>query len=111
MHNIFVLLKLWAWYTVQLLFSFFPGGFSAGVTTPLDVAKTRIMLAESGSAEARGYVIETLKTVYAEKGVSGLFAGVTPRVTWISIGGCVFFGVYEFVAGKLLANKVPQNPQ
>ena len=49
----------------------------------------------------------------AEKGVSGLFAGVSPRVTWISIGmkyqphlwlvtliyllsgGAVFFGVYE----------------
>jgi len=87
------------------------GGFSAGVTTPLDVAKTRIMLAESGSAEAKGFVIQTLKTVYAEKGVSGLFAGVTPRVTWISIGGCVFFGVYEFVAGNLASKKVPPNPQ
>ena len=46
--------------------------------------------------------------VLAEKGASGLFAGVSPRVTWISIGdnfqtsrwhfiagGAVFFGVYE----------------
>jgi hypothetical protein len=29
------------------------------------------------------------------KGVKTLFSGVGPRVTWISIGGFVFFGVYE----------------
>ena len=29
---------------------------------------------------------------------SGLFAGLVPRVTWISIGGAVFFGVYEKVS-------------
>ena len=27
--------------------------------------------------------------------IPGLFAGVVPRVTWISLGGAVFFGVYE----------------
>jgi len=76
----------------------------------LDVAKTRIMLAEAGSREAQGLVINTLKTVYKEKGIPGLFAGITPRVTWISIGGCVFFGVYEFVSGQLSQRK-PGNTQ
>jgi solute carrier family 25 S-adenosylmethionine transporter 26 len=73
----------------------FAGGFSAAVTTPLDVAKTRIMLAAAGSADAKLNTVSMLMVVAKEKGMSGLFAGVTPRVTWISIGGAVFFGVYE----------------
>jgi len=73
----------------------FSGGFAAACTTPLDVAKTRIMLAEAGSSEAKLGIFGTLKLVMKENGLKGLFAGVTPRVTWISIGGAVFFGVYE----------------
>lgn len=71
------------------------GGVSAAATTPLDLAKTRIMLAQAGSEEARGGMVAVLRGVLAERGVKGLFAGVTPRVAWISIGGGVFFGVYE----------------
>ncbi|CAB3377457.1 Hypothetical predicted protein [Cloeon dipterum] len=69
------------------------GGISAAVTTPLDVAKTRIMLSDSGN---HGSLSKVLKTVYSEKGVRGLFAGIVPRVMWISIGGAVFFGIYDF---------------
>jgi solute carrier family 25 S-adenosylmethionine transporter 26 len=39
--------------------------------------------------------IFALKVVFAERGVKGLFAGVVPRVMWITIGGGIFFGVYE----------------
>ena len=46
----------------------FSGGISAGLTTPLDVAKTRIMLAEAGSVEAKGFVSATLRAVYRQKG-------------------------------------------
>jgi len=73
------------------------GGFSAGVTTPLDVAKTRIMLAEKGSKLAKGNILLALRHVYAQNGMMGLFAGLGPRVTWISIGGSIFLGVYEKV--------------
>lgn len=72
------------------------GGISAAITTPLDVAKTRIMLADAGSDIAKkSQTFYTLQSVYAKEGVKGLFAGVTPRVMWISIGGAVFFGMYE----------------
>lgn len=74
---------------------FVAGGVAAGLTTPLDVAKTRIMLAEAGSIQAKQGIFGTLSQVAKERGISGLFAGVTPRVVWISIGGAVFFGVYE----------------
>ncbi len=50
------------------------GGFAAALTTPLDVAKTRIMLASVGSIESKGGIVSVLKIVYAEKGVSGLVA-------------------------------------
>ncbi|KAK8407225.1 hypothetical protein O3P69_002051 [Scylla paramamosain] len=73
----------------------FAGGFSAALTTPLDVAKTRIMLAHHKSAAAKGNINTVLKIVYKQQGLSGLFAGVVPRTLWISIGGAVFFGVYE----------------
>ncbi|XP_071083186.1 mitochondrial S-adenosylmethionine carrier protein-like [Haliotis cracherodii] len=73
------------------------GGLAAGVTTPLDVAKTRIMLAKADSAVATGGIGHALQVVHAERGVKGLFAGMTPRIAWISIGGAIFLGVYEKV--------------
>lgn len=72
------------------------GGVSAAVTTPLDVAKTRIMLAPANTHLAvENSTAYALKVIFAEKGVRGLFAGVVPRVMWITIGGGIFFGVYE----------------
>jgi len=47
------------------------GGFSAALTTPLDVAKTRIMLADSKSQESRGKILPVLRLVVSEKGLTG----------------------------------------
>ncbi|XP_076468737.1 mitochondrial S-adenosylmethionine carrier protein-like isoform X2 [Babylonia areolata] len=73
------------------------GGISAAVTTPLDVAKTRIMLAEKDSRTARGNVWHVMGHVYSQQGLPGIFSGIAPRVTWISIGGAIFLGIYEKV--------------
>ncbi|GAB1599153.1 S-adenosylmethionine mitochondrial carrier protein [Argonauta hians] len=73
------------------------GGIAAGTTTPLDVAKTRIMLAKKDSTLASGKIIPTLKIIYFEKGVSGLYAGIVPRTMWISAGGAIFLGIYDEV--------------
>ncbi|CAI4229032.1 unnamed protein product [Auanema sp. JU1783] len=70
------------------------GAISAGLTTPLDVAKTRIMLSKADIAPT---VANTLREVYSTGGVKSLYAGLTPRVLWISIGGFVYFGAYESV--------------
>lgn len=84
------------------------GGVSAALTTPLDVAKTRIMLAERNSTLAQGNVATALKQVWMEKGFKGLFAGLAPRVMWISMGGAIFLGVYDqmkyFVQSVLVEN-------
>lgn len=73
------------------------GCIASGLTTPLDVAKTRIMLAKTGTNLASGSIVNALKIIFAEKGIKGLFAGLVPRMTWISIGGAVFLGVYDKV--------------
>ena len=38
---------------------------------------------------------------YIEEGVATLFSGIGPRVAWISIGGFIFFGTYEFAKKNL----------
>ncbi|XP_043274421.1 S-adenosylmethionine mitochondrial carrier protein-like [Venturia canescens] len=70
---------------------------AAGLTTPLDVAKTRIMLSSTSAEKAEVKIGVMLKEVYRESGVRGLFAGFSPRVGGFTLGGFVFFGVYEQV--------------
>uniref|UniRef100_A0A023G855 Putative mitochondrial carrier protein pet8 n=1 Tax=Amblyomma triste TaxID=251400 RepID=A0A023G855_AMBTT len=71
------------------------GGIAGGLTTPLDVAKTRIILAERTSHLAAGSMYAALKTVWHERGLPGLFSGVTPRVVSLSVGGFIFLGAYD----------------
>uniref|UniRef100_A0AAR2JK08 Mitochondrial S-adenosylmethionine carrier protein n=1 Tax=Pygocentrus nattereri TaxID=42514 RepID=A0AAR2JK08_PYGNA len=78
------------------------GAVAAFVTTPLDVAKTRIMLAKAGTATASGNIPLVLYEVWKCKGVFGLFAGSIPRMTFISVGGFIFLGAYEKVRRMLL---------
>ncbi|XP_029456908.1 S-adenosylmethionine mitochondrial carrier protein isoform X3 [Rhinatrema bivittatum] len=77
------------------------GGFAAAVTTPLDVAKTRIMLAKKGSSTASGNVLFALHHVWKMQGISGLFSGIVPRITAISLGGFIFLGAYDKVRSLL----------
>ncbi|XP_023181534.1 S-adenosylmethionine mitochondrial carrier protein isoform X5 [Xiphophorus maculatus] len=80
----------------------FAGAVAAFVTTPLDVAKTRIMLAKAGSATAGGNIPVVLCDVWRSKGLPGLFAGSVPRMAFISVGGFIFLGAYEKVRRALL---------
>ncbi|XP_049880185.1 S-adenosylmethionine mitochondrial carrier protein-like [Pectinophora gossypiella] len=76
------------------------GGFAAAATTPLDLAKTRIMLAEH-TTSPKLRVLAVLEHTYCTRGLRGLFAGVAPRTTAFMIGGFVFFGVYDDVKAVL----------
>ena len=73
------------------------GTVAACVTTPLDVAKTRIMLNERvyGSLADRLTVRQVLADVWRVNGLRGVYAGVVPRSIWMGIGGFVFFGAFE----------------
>ncbi|KAI3619726.1 s-adenosylmethionine transporter [Moniliophthora roreri] len=79
------------------------GGFAAALTTPLDVLKTRVML-DLQSGGARISIYTRLKTIYRTEGGKALFSGVVPRTMWISAGGAVFLGVYEWVVGGLITS-------
>ncbi|XP_060095479.1 mitochondrial S-adenosylmethionine carrier protein isoform X1 [Heteronotia binoei] len=100
---------LWSWKQGHVVDSWqsavcgaFAGGFAAAVTTPLDVAKTRIMLAKAGSRNATGNVLPALYGVWKTQGIPGLFAGVVPRMSAISLGGFIFLGTYDKIRCLLL---------
>ena len=45
--------------------------------------------------------MSTFKAIINEEGASALFKGIVPRVIWISIGGAVFLGAWDFAKGSL----------
>lgn len=81
------------------LFGSIAGGVAAASTTPLDVLKTRVMLSTE-----RVSVASVFTQIIRQEGWKPFFAGIVPRVTWISIGGAIFLGNYQFVVNTLGKN-------
>lgn len=77
------------------------GAVAAGITTPLDVLKTRVMLSKQ-----RMGVGEIVVGILRQHGVRPFFAGIGPRVAWISVGGAVFLGSYQWAVGILESGRV-----
>lgn len=78
------------------------GGVAAALTTPLDVLKTRVMLdMRDTSKHSMPSLPARLKQIYVSEGLRALFSGVVPRTLWISAGGAVFLGVYEWAVSTL----------
>jgi len=78
------------------VFGSIAGAIAAGVTTPLDVLKTRLMLAREKIPAT-----QMLGQILKESGPSAFFSGIGPRVMWISIGGAVFLGSYQWAINQL----------
>ena len=72
------------------------GGVAAAVTTPLDVLKTRVML--SAQRESMASIV---RAIVKENGIRPFFAGIGPRVMWISAGGAIFLGSYQWAVNAL----------
>ncbi|KAG2049089.1 mitochondrial carrier [Suillus hirtellus] len=73
------------------------GGTAAALTTPLDVLKTRVMLdLRDPSKQQVPTLPMRFQQIYVQEGAKALFAGIVPRTMWISAGGAVFLGVYEW---------------
>ena len=89
--------------TESALFGSMAGAVAAGLTTPLDVLKTRIMLArkDSNVASERAGAARLLQQIWTQEGASGLFRGFVPRIGWISTGGAIFLGTYQYVWNSL----------
>lgn len=84
------------------------GAIAAGATTPLDVAKTRIMLSRKVTG-SRMTIRSVLTDIYRVKGMKGIFAGFWPRITWMALGGFVFFGAYDKAVRFVNAIEHPVN--
>ncbi|PPQ77069.1 hypothetical protein CVT25_014882 [Psilocybe cyanescens] len=79
------------------------GGVAAALTTPLDVLKTRVMLDTRDASKSKlPSLLTRFQTIYITEGPKALFAGVVPRTLWISAGGAVFLGVYEWAVHGLM---------
>ncbi|KAF2164962.1 hypothetical protein M409DRAFT_56310 [Zasmidium cellare ATCC 36951] len=72
------------------------GAIAAGLTTPLDVLKTRMMLATT-----RQNVFALTSKIWREEGGRVFLSGIGPRTMWISIGGAVFLGSYQWASNML----------
>ena len=83
---------------------------TGAVTTSLDVVKTRLMTqgAEgrgTGRGDGRRYrgVADCVARMVREEGAFSLLKGIQPRVTFIGIGGGVFFFALEAAKGVFVA--------
>jgi solute carrier family 25 S-adenosylmethionine transporter 26 len=72
------------------------GAMAAALTTPLDVLKTRMMLAGKRLA-----VVPLARHILREEGPKAFVAGLGPRIIWISAGGAIFLGSYQFAYNAL----------
>jgi len=80
------------------LFGCISGAVAAAATTPLDVIKTRMML----SRDQQG-IGSIARLILEKSGPRAFFAGIGPRICWISAGGAIFLGSYQW------ANNIVQN--
>jgi len=78
------------------LFGSLAGAVAASTTTPLDVLKTRMMLAKEKTP-----VGQLVGQIMKEGGTKAFFAGLAPRVMWISAGGAIFLGSYQWAFNAL----------
>ena len=74
------------------------GAVAAGLTTPLDVLKTRMMLAKEKQA-----AVPLFMHIWKQSGPKAFFAGIGPRIMWISAGGAIFLGSYQWAYNSMTA--------
>ncbi|KAH7528863.1 hypothetical protein FEM48_Zijuj05G0123000 [Ziziphus jujuba var. spinosa] len=71
------------------------GGFSAYLTTPLDVVKTRLQV--QGSTLRYNGWFDTIRQIWKTEGTKGMFRGSIPRVTWYVPASALTFMAVEFL--------------
>ena len=74
------------------------GGTAAFVTTPIDVAKTRMMTQYNKEKIMYTSLPQTIGLIFRSEGLTALWQGWTVRVLFTTVGGVMFFGTFEFVS-------------
>eukprot|EP00920_Eleutheroschizon_duboscqi_P014625 GHVT01033925.1.p1 GENE.GHVT01033925.1~~GHVT01033925.1.p1 ORF type:complete len:341 (+),score=55.99 GHVT01033925.1:257-1279(+) len=87
------------------------GCTAAAFTTPLDVAKTRLMTQNPAGPQRYSGLIDCMRKVFMEEGYARLFSGLLPRTAWIGLGGFLFFGSFELCKQYLFYWARPLEPQ
>ncbi|KAJ8752744.1 hypothetical protein K2173_007054 [Erythroxylum novogranatense] len=85
------------------------GGFSAYLTTPLDVIKTRLQV--QGSTIRYNGWLDALLRIWSSEGVKGMFKGSIPRITWYIPASALTFMAVEFLRDKFDENVDDDNLQ
>lgn len=78
-------------------------GLAQFITTPLDVARNRIMaeVKDDSDSGARDNYVERLLKIADEEGIETLFAGTTPRIAKAMLSGALQFAAYEETKQKI----------
>lgn len=71
------------------------GSIAAFMVTPIDVVKTRTMLNDDTVSNKKG-MIGTMRQVYCENGIRGLFRGAILRSAWAAFGTGLYLSTYEW---------------
>ena len=81
------------------------GAISTGIaqclTTPLDVARNRIMAEVKNDDSSKDNYIDRLVKIAEEEGIGTLFAGTTPRIGKAMLSGALQFAAYEETKQKI----------
>ncbi|KAJ4713191.1 putative Mitochondrial carrier protein [Melia azedarach] len=78
------------------------GGFSAYLTTPLDVIKTRMQV--QGSTVRYNGWLDAIHKIWKTEGVKGMFRGSIPRITWYIPASALTFMAVEFLRDNFNEN-------
>lgn len=92
----------------ELLMGGVAGGLTGFLTTPLDLAKTRLMTQAVATGSAAHYkgVFDVMAKVARTEGMSGLFKGSVARTTWLIPFTALYFGLHEWSKRALHKRKV-----
>jgi solute carrier family 25 S-adenosylmethionine transporter 26 len=60
-----------------------------------EVGECIVVTQELTSQNANQSIVSIMRKIAQTEGARALYAGIGPRVAWISLGGAVFFGAYE----------------
>ena len=64
------------------------------ITSPLDVARTRIMIYPESSENKRN-TFKTIQKIQKDEGTLALFSGIAPKILRAILGGGIQFFTYE----------------
>ncbi|XP_050226035.1 uncharacterized protein LOC126675436 isoform X2 [Mercurialis annua] len=79
------------------------GGFSAYLTTPLDVIKTRLQV--QGSTIRYNGWLDAIQRIWRIEGVKGMFRGSIPRISWYIPASALTFMAVEFLREQFNDNR------